>query len=134
MMLPDDATEEQVAAMEEKLGLDKPLYQQYFIYISGVLQGDLGTSTIYKQPVADIIANRLPVTAQLTFWTILVCLLVSIPLGIIAGSKQGTVTDFMAMFFAIFGQSMSPVWLGDSSDLYLLLTAGLAAGHGLRRN
>ena len=89
MMLPDDATEEQVAAMEEKLGLDKPLYQQYFIYISGVLQGDLGTSTIYKQPVADIIANRLPVTAQLTFWTILVCLLVSIPLGIIAGSKQG---------------------------------------------
>ena len=71
MMLPDDATEEQVAAMEEKLGLDKPLYQQYFIYISGVLQGDLGTSTIYKQPVADIIANRLPVTAQLTFWTIL---------------------------------------------------------------
>ena len=73
MMLPDDATEEQVAAMEEKLGLDKPLYQQYFIYISGVLQGDLGTSTIYKQPVADIIANRLPVTAQLTFWTILVC-------------------------------------------------------------
>ena len=112
MMLPDDATEEQVAAMEEKLGLDKPLYQQYFIYISGVLQGDLGTSTIYKQPVADIIANRLPVTAQLTFWTILVCLLVSIPLGIIAGSKQGTVTDFMAMFFAIFGQSMSPVWLG----------------------
>ncbi len=98
--------------MEEKLGLDKPLYQQYFIYISGVLQGDLGTSTIYKQPVADIIANRLPVTAQLTFWTILVCLLVSIPLGIIAGSKQGTVTDFMAMFFAIFGQSMSPVWLG----------------------
>lgn len=98
MMLPDDATEEQVAAMEEKLGLDKPLYQQYFIYISGVLQGDLGTSTIYKQPVADIIANRLPVTAQLTFWTILVCLLVSIPLGIIAGSKQGTVTDFMAMF------------------------------------
>ena len=112
MMLPDDATDEQIVAMEQKLGLDKPLYQQYLIYISGVLKGDLGTSTIYKQPVADIIASRLPVTGTLTFWTILVCLLVSIPLGVIAGSRQGTLTDFLAMFFAIFGQSMSPVWLG----------------------
>ena len=90
MMLPEDATEEQVAAMEAKLGLDKPLYQQYFIYISGVLTGDLGTSTVYKQPVANILASRLPVTGTLTFWTILVCLLVSIPLGVIAGSRQGT--------------------------------------------
>ncbi len=112
IMLPEDASEEQVKAMEAKLGLDKPLYQQYWIYISGVAKGDLGTSTVYKQPVADIIVARLPVTGTLTFWTILVCLAVSIPLGVIAGSKQGTVTDFMAMFFAIFGQSMSPVWLG----------------------
>ena len=112
MMLPDDASEEQVKEMEAKLGLDKPVVQQYFIYISGVLKGDLGTSTIYKQPVKDIIATRLPVTGTLTFWTMLVCLAVSIPLGIIAGSHEGTVTDFLAMFFAIFGQSMSPVWLG----------------------
>ena len=112
MMLPDDATEEQVQQMEIKLGLDKPLYQQYFMYMSGVLRGDLGTSTIYKQAVSKIIASRMPVTGKLTFWTIVVCLAVSIPLGVVAGSKQGTVTDFMAMFFAIFGQSMSPVWLG----------------------
>ena len=112
MMLPDDATEEQVQQIEIKLGLDKPLYQQYFMYMSGVLRGDLGTSTIYKQAVSKIIASRMPVTGKLTFWTIVVCLAVSIPLGVVAGSKQGTVTDFMAMFFAIFGQSMSPVWLG----------------------
>ena len=112
MMLPDDATEEQVQQMEIKLGLDKPFYQQYFMYMSGVLRGDLGTSTIYKQAVSKIIASRMPVTGKLTFWTIVVCLAVSIPLGVVAGSKQGTVTDFMAMFFAIFGQSMSPVWLG----------------------
>ena len=87
MMLPDDASEEQVAAMEEKLGLNKPLYQQYLRYMSGVLTGDLGMSTIYKQPVASILASRLPVTGTLTFWTILVCLLVSIPLGVVAGSR-----------------------------------------------
>lgn len=112
MMLPEDASEEQVHAMEIRLGLDKPIHQQYFIYISGVLQGDLGTSTIYKQAVADVIATRLPVTGTLTFWTILVCLAVSIPLGIIAGSRQGTAMDFLSMLFALFGQSMSPVWLG----------------------
>ena len=88
MMLPDDASEEQVAAMEAKLGLDRPLYEQYFMYISGVLRGDLGTSTIYKQAVSHIIATRLPVTGTLTFWTIIVCLLVSIPLGVIAGSRE----------------------------------------------
>ena len=112
MMLPDGASEELVHEMEIRLGLDKPLYVQYLMYIKGVLTGDLGTSTMYHQPVKDIIMSRLPVTGTLTFWTMLVCLAVSIPLGIIAGSKQGSVTDFLAMFFAIFGQSMSPVWLG----------------------
>lgn len=112
MMLPEDATDEQVHEMEIQLGLDKPLYVQYWMYISGVLKGDLGTSTTYKQPVAGIIAQRLPATGYLTLVTILVTLIVSIPLGIIAGSRQGSLTDFFAMFFAIFGQSLSPVWLG----------------------
>lgn len=112
MMLPEDATDEQVHEMEIQLGLDKPLYVQYWMYITGVLKGDLGMSTTYKQPVAGIIAQRLPATGYLTLVTIIVTLLVSIPLGIIAGSKQGSFTDFLAMFFAIFGQSLSPVWLG----------------------
>ena len=96
MMLPEDATDEQVHEMEVQLGLDKPLYVQYWMYISGVMRGDLGTSTTYKQPVAGIIAQRLPATGYLTLVTILVTLVVSIPLGIIAGSKQGCSPAFFA--------------------------------------
>ncbi len=112
LMLPEDASDEQVREMEIKLGLDKPVIVQYFMYISGIFKGDLGTSTMYKQPVAKIIFSRLPMTGRLTFWTMIVCLSVSIPLGVFAGSHKGKTVDFVAMFFAIFGQSMSPVWLG----------------------
>lgn len=111
MLLPDTATEEQVEAKREELGLNQPLYVQYFKYIGGVLHGDLGTSASYQQPVAKIIANRLPATIMLTIATMVVSLLISIPIGIIAGIKQGTMVDFLAMLFALVGQSMSTVWL-----------------------
>lgn len=111
MVLPDTATEEQVRMKEIEMGLDKPLYIQYFKYIAGVLHGDLGTSSTYQTDVAGIIVKRIPATLVLTVATILVSLLISIPLGIIAGIKQGTALDFSAMFFALFGQSMSTVWL-----------------------
>ena len=94
LVLPDGAPEEAIREMEIKLGLDQPLPVQYFKYIGGVLTGDLGTSIIYKIPVKDLIFQRLPATFQLTVVTMIVCLLISIPLGIIAGSRQGTVVDF----------------------------------------
>ncbi|MDL2324326.1 ABC transporter permease [Ruminococcaceae bacterium OttesenSCG-928-A16] len=112
LVLPDGAPEEAIRAMEVKLGLDQPLPVQYFRYIGGVLKGDLGTSIIYKIPVKDLIFQRLPVTFQLTVITMVVCLLISIPLGIIAGSRQGTIIDFSATMFALLGQSMSTVWMG----------------------
>lgn len=112
MVLPDGATEEQVAAMEVKLGLDKPLYEQYFLYMSGVLKGDLGTSATYKTPCKDLIFARLPATVRLAVATYLIALLIAIPLGILAGSHQGSVSDLIAMFFALIGQSMAPLWLG----------------------
>lgn len=112
MVLPDGASQEAIKAMEVKLGLDQPMVVQYFRYISGVLKGDLGTSIIYKLPVKDLIFQRLPATFKLTIITMLVCLLISIPLGIVAGSRQGTIVDFLATMFALLGQSMSTVWMG----------------------
>ncbi len=112
MVLPDGASQEAIREMEIQLGLDKPLPVQYLKYISGVLKGDLGTSIIYKVPVKKLIFQRLPATASLTVVTMAVCLLISIPLGIIAGSRQGTIVDLLATLFALLGQSMSTVWLG----------------------
>ena len=111
MMLPDTASEEQIHAKEIEMGLDQPLYVQYFKYISGVLRGDLGTSTTYQTDVAGIIFNRFPATLLLAFATVLVSLIISIPIGMIAGVKQGTFVDFFAMLFALLGQSMAPLWL-----------------------
>lgn len=111
MVLGDAATDEQIAIMEESMGLNQPLYVQYFKYMSGLFHGDMGTSTTYKAPVSKIIFARFPATLQLTGATILVSLLISIPIGIIAGVKQGTAIDFGAMMFALMGQSMSTVWL-----------------------
>jgi len=111
LLVPDGAPEEVIVAMEEKLGLNDPLHIQYFRYMGGVLKGDLGMSTMYRIPVINIIKERLPNTALLAVTSVIVGLCIAIPMGIFAGSRRGTAADFFAMFMALLGQSLSPVWL-----------------------
>jgi peptide/nickel transport system permease protein len=111
IMLPDQATDEMVVAMEVKLGLDKPLPEQYWMYISNVFKGDLGVSMNYRQPVLPIILSRLPVTAKIAFGTVLFGALLSIFLGVLAGSNRGKAIDFFAVSFALIGQAMATPWL-----------------------
>ena len=111
LMLVDTATEEQIREMEIYLGLDKPLLVQYWKYISGLLQGDFGTSFSYGVPVINLIGERIGYTMKLTACITLFAVLLCVPLGIIAGSNRGKLSDFCAMLFALVGQSMSPVWL-----------------------
>lgn len=119
LMLPDGATQEMVEAMEKRLGLDKPLIEQYLTYMKGVLRGDLGTSIFYAEPCLTLIMGRLPATAKLTFSAALLSLLIAIPLGIISGIKKGSGIDVGAIFFSLLGQSMSPVWVGLLLILFL---------------
>ncbi len=112
MMLPENATEEQVRDMHVQLGLDKPLYVQYLTYMNRVLHGDLGMSFFFIKPNAHLIAERFPATIQLAFSSIALSLLIAIPLGVLAGVKKGKIADFLAMLFALIGQSFSSVWLG----------------------
>jgi peptide/nickel transport system permease protein len=111
LMLPEIATDEQVAMMETKLGLNKPLPVQYWMYVTDIFQGDFGTSTVYRQPVLPIIIERLPVTAKIAFGTVLFGALISIFLGVIAGARRGKPIDFIAVAFALLGQSMATPWL-----------------------
>jgi ABC-type dipeptide/oligopeptide/nickel transport system permease component len=78
----------------------------------GILHGDFGYSYSYQMEIGWLIARRLPNTALLAGAGILIALLVSIPLGIIAGIKKGSVIDTIAILFALLGQSLSPVWIG----------------------
>ena len=112
LMLPDGAPREQVEAMEREMGLDKSLPEQYFIYMNNIFHGDFGNSLFFRRPCWDVIKEALPATLLLTVTAMLVCLIISIPMGIIAGVHKGSLADLGAMTFAIIGQSLSAVWLG----------------------
>lgn len=110
LLLPVDATAEQLAAMETRMGLDLPPVVQYLRYLGNIVQGDLGYSYFYQQDVSTLISRALPNTALLGLASMLISLGIAIPLGMLAAIKRGTVWDALAMFAALIGQSMSSVW------------------------
>ena len=112
MLPPDIATDEQIAALEARMGLDRPIPVQFWVYLTNIFRGDLGMSTVYQQPVLRIIIQRLPNTVRLAISTVFVGCLLAIPLGIYAGANRGKIAEFVCMFFALLGQSMSSMWLG----------------------
>ena len=112
LLLPQGATDAEVEALAESMGLKRPLVEQYLTYMRNVVKGDLGLSLSYKKPNLQLIGERLPATVVLTAAAVLVSLSISIPMGVMGGIKKGSFIDFLAMFFALLGQSMSPVWIG----------------------
>ena len=112
IMLPPDASASQVEQFRVMLGFDKPLSQQYFIYMTNLLKLDLGRSLRYDAPVFGLILERLPATLQLASTALLLSLALAIPSGIIAALKRGTLLEQGIMVFALFGQSMPVFWMG----------------------
>lgn len=103
--LGDNATEQQVAELKHKLGLDLPLTQQYVHYWKGLFKGDLGTSLVTNEPVLEKIISRYPATIQLALAGLLVAILIAIPLGVTAGSNQGKIIDNLASVISLLGIS-----------------------------
>lgn len=108
----EDQNPELIAQLREKMHLDKPLPVQYGHWIGGVLQGDLGESARTGQPVLELILQKLPVTVQLAFMSMLIALCISLPTGIISAVKRDTLIDHGARVFALTGISMPNFWLG----------------------
>jgi ABC-type dipeptide/oligopeptide/nickel transport system permease component len=111
-MLYDTAPEEEVQAMRKTLGLDQPLYLQYWLFLSKALRGDLGRSLYYKEPALRIILEHMPATAELTFAALLVSLAVAVPMGIVSAVRRDTVWDYAGMLLATIGQATPVFWLG----------------------
>ena len=111
-MLSDSASDESVIELRGKLGLDRPLYQQYAIFLKGLAHGDLGTSLRTNEPVAGAIAARMPATFELAAASMAVAIVIAIPLGILAAACAGTFVDHLATTLALLGISMPSVWLG----------------------
>lgn len=110
-MLGFRATDENVAELRRQLGLDQPLLTQYVNWIEALFRGDLGKDIVSHAPLADLLAQRLPVTIELTLLSMLLAVLIGVPLGIRAATG-GRGTKRLTEGFVVFGISVPDFWLG----------------------
>jgi len=112
VMLGESAQPADREALRQALGLHQPVHIQLLAYIKGLAQFNLGTSLYSGRPISELMLERLPATIELGLVSLLIALVVAIPLGILAAVKKGTVWDFGAMGFALFGVSIPNFWMG----------------------
>jgi len=124
LQIGDNSSREQVQALREQLGLDKPVYQQYFVWVSGVLRGDFGNSLRSRQPVIDDLVHAIPVSAELAVVGMVFAIIVAIPLGILAATQRGQFIDYVARVIAVAGLSIPSFILGTLVVLCLALWFG----------
>jgi ABC-type dipeptide/oligopeptide/nickel transport system permease component len=110
--LGENATEQQVAELKQKLGLDLPLSRQYINYWKGLLRGEFGASLVSGEDVFEKIMSRYPATIQLALAGLVVAILISLPLGVTAGSHQGRWIDNLASVVSLLGISTPGFVLG----------------------
>lgn len=125
MILGEYGTDEAVAAMERRLGLDRPWYIQYFDWVGGVLRGDFGESLRLSLPVADVVGDAFRNSASLAVTALVSVTIIAIPLGVLAAIKRGTVADLIIGVFSYIGASM-PEFV--TATLLLVFLAGPALG------
>lgn len=121
MILGEMATPEQVAALEEEMGLNKPLLERYFNYMLNFLRGDMGTSYYKSTSVVSEVMSRFPYTAKLAGVAAILTLIMSIPIGVMAAVKQNSLFDNASLVVTLLGISMPVFWLG----LLLIITFSL---------
>ncbi|MCL0056867.1 ABC transporter permease [Dehalococcoidia bacterium] len=120
----EEITAETIEFVRAELGLDQPVYIQYFRWLTNVLRGDLGYSFRTDRPVLDEILTRLPATIQLALAGMLVALLIAIPVGVISATRQYSAVDNISMFGALLGVSIPNFWLGLLLILFFSLYLG----------
>jgi len=111
-MLGERATPEKVAEVRTRLGLDRPIWQQYILYIGKALRGDLGVSIIRGDPVATDLLRRFPATVELATAAIVVAIGLGIPIGVASAVWRNSLLDSLARLGALTGVSMPIFWLG----------------------
>ena len=112
LLLGEAALEEDVARYREMLGLNEPLITQFGIFVKNLLHFDFGSSIVYKRPVIDLVKERLPVTLSLTAVTTLFSLLISIPLGFLAGLNKDRLPDHAVRVTSLVSISLPTFWVG----------------------
>jgi peptide/nickel transport system permease protein len=112
LMLPDDATYEDIERLRTALGLNRPLPVQYWVFLRNAVQGDFGRSIRARMPVRDMLKERLLNSIKLAAVAFGIAILLAFPLGVIAAVKKGTTLDTIANIVAVLGQSLPQFWVG----------------------
>src|SRR5258708_9862259 len=112
LILPPEASAEDRANVSQELGLDRPWVVQYGRFIGHVLVGDFGISLYHRQPVNELIRDRLPNSMRLAGFAMAVAVLLAVPLGVLAPPRKDPLFDPGAQVIAILGQSVPTFWLG----------------------
>jgi peptide/nickel transport system permease protein len=124
LLLPPDATQQQMEDMREYLGLNEPFIVQYGVFLKNAVKGDVGKSFIYGQPALTVVLERLPATLELATFAMLLAVGLGIPLGIIASVKPQSALSKGIMFFSLAGISVPTFWMG----MILVLVFSVAWG------
>jgi ABC-type dipeptide/oligopeptide/nickel transport system permease component len=111
-VLGQQASREAIENLRTKMGLDKPLWKQYFDYLTGLVHGDLGKSLISRRPVGSQVLHALPFTLQLTITGVLLGSLLGIPLGILTAVHRNAMLDYLGRIFSLAGLSIPAFYLG----------------------
>ncbi|SFA73690.1 peptide/nickel transport system permease protein [Rhizobium sp. NFR07] len=129
-MAGEEATAAQIDAMREQMGLNRPLMVRYGEWLGNAIQGDFGNSLFFRQPVGELIADRLPKTLTLAFMSLAVMLLLSVPLGVVAALKPNSIIDRAALLIAVLGQAMPNFWFALVLIVIFSLTLGVMPPSG----
>jgi peptide/nickel transport system permease protein len=107
-----EGTQEDYEILRHAMGFDRPLYEQYWSFLSKAVRGDFGNSLRRRSPALPLVLAKLPTTIQLTLAAMFLGVIIAVPLGTISAIKKGSVLDTMAMVGALSGQSIPTFWLG----------------------
>jgi peptide/nickel transport system permease protein len=131
VMLGPQASVEDIEALREKLGLNDPVYVQFFHYIGDLLSGNFGVSLTYNEPIVQLILDRFPNTLILAISALIIALVIGVPAGIISASKQNSLLDYTVMLVSLIGVSMPIFWLGVMLVLYFSVNLGWFPATGM---
>ena len=122
MMLPSNASQDEIRALTAALGLDQPLHVQYARFLARLARGDLGVSLQHQQPAMALVLERLPASLLLTVTAVAIAVTLAVPLGLVAAARRGTALDHLAVGLAALGQSAPIFWTGLMLMLVLAVT------------
>ena len=112
ILISDDMTQEEIDRFIQRLGLDRPVHEQYFHFLGNAARGDLGNSFVHGEPALKLILDRMPATLELAFAAFILAVVFGIPLGMYAGLKPEAPASKAIMAGSILGFSLPTFWVG----------------------